>query len=413
MAKTKALFQFGFTKTETQADGSLLVAGTATSEAIDSQGDVMDYGASVAAFDKFAGNVREMHQPKAVGRAVKVTKNEETKSIEVEALISSGAADTIQLVKDGVLRGFSVGGEILATKAEKRDGVDVRRVTAWKCHELSLVDVGANPDSNNVAIIAKLADALDPEITRMPKLNLSAVETPIHDRYKRLTQKTPKEPTRKYAGTWDLRCALDTLEELRMLRSSELYEVTQGEEMPADAAAQVAKIDAAISAIEAFIGMEANELAPEMDSSEELAAGVGLGLRSMRAMLTKTINSAAGAAFSKTDSEEMTSALVARFESDSTTIQEAVTLAKAENLRELKVVREEIAKLANRLEQIAASPILVGAPVVKNLPGLKPTQEVPAVELRKRELRQLINRAPRIDARTFLENELAALNASL
>ena len=44
------------------------VEGVPTSEAVDTFGTVFDYEASKKAFSDWAGNVREMHQPKAASR---------------------------------------------------------------------------------------------------------------------------------------------------------------------------------------------------------------------------------------------------------------------------------------------------------------------------------------------------------
>jgi hypothetical protein len=141
---------FPITKFEKQADGSLLVAGLATDETLDSQGDILDYEGSKAAFGKWRGNVREAHDPKKpVGKRLGVTFDDARKAIEVEAFISAGAPDTIKKIEDGVLASFSVGGST-PTKArtEKVGDRMARRVLEWEMTELSVVDVGANPNAN-------------------------------------------------------------------------------------------------------------------------------------------------------------------------------------------------------------------------------------------------------------------------
>lgn len=143
-------FSFPITKIEKQADGSLLVGGCATDESIDSQGDILDFGGSVKAFEGWRGNVREAHDPKKpVGKALNVTFDETRKAIDVEAFISAGAPETQQKLLDGVLRSFSVGGgNPTKVRMEKVGDKMVRRVLEWPMSELSVVDVGANPNAN-------------------------------------------------------------------------------------------------------------------------------------------------------------------------------------------------------------------------------------------------------------------------
>ena len=47
-----------------------IVSGFATLDNIDKQGDIVTTEASLDAFRKFRGNLREMHQPVAVGKVL-------------------------------------------------------------------------------------------------------------------------------------------------------------------------------------------------------------------------------------------------------------------------------------------------------------------------------------------------------
>ena len=123
---------------------SRTVSGVATSEVVDAQGEILLYAGSKQALTKWAGNVREMHEPKAVGKAVAVECDDSSRTIRVTAYISTGAEDTWQKINEGVLSYFSVGGTRLRSEV-RQDGVRV--TSAWKCNELSLVDVGANPEA--------------------------------------------------------------------------------------------------------------------------------------------------------------------------------------------------------------------------------------------------------------------------
>jgi hypothetical protein len=120
------------------------VEGVATSEALDSHGEILTYEGSVKAMTSWRGNVREMHAPVAVGKALDIRCDDARKQIIVKSYISKGAQATFEKVLDGTLSYYSVGGT--RTRSIIRDD-GVRETSAWTCGELSLVDSGANPDS--------------------------------------------------------------------------------------------------------------------------------------------------------------------------------------------------------------------------------------------------------------------------
>lgn len=127
------------------------VSGWATTEQIDKQNEVVDYNGSKEAFGSWQGNIREMHEPKAVGKAIEIIPNDSEKRIWVEAHISKGAEDTWEKVKDGTLTGFSIGGRTLnktvqiMKDADSNESKTVTRITKYQLNELSLVDNPANP----------------------------------------------------------------------------------------------------------------------------------------------------------------------------------------------------------------------------------------------------------------------------
>ncbi|TDI97041.1 MAG: hypothetical protein E2O29_02045 [Deltaproteobacteria bacterium] len=127
------------------------VAGWATTEEIDKQNEIVDYNGSKEAFSKWQGNIREMHEAKAVGKAIEITPNDDTKKIWIEAYISKGAGDTWEKIKEGILNGFSIGGQTVNKVQEVIKDLDtgssrnISRITKYKLNELSLVDNPANP----------------------------------------------------------------------------------------------------------------------------------------------------------------------------------------------------------------------------------------------------------------------------
>ena len=142
-------FPISFVKKEER-----VVVGIATADNIDKSGDVVDFNASVDAFKNWAGNIREMHSPIAVGKAInyepvkiKGEDGEEYNAIKVEAYISKGAQDTWEKVLDGTLRAFSIGGSIMEKAADDTRmfrGRPVNIIKKYRLGELSLVDNPAN-----------------------------------------------------------------------------------------------------------------------------------------------------------------------------------------------------------------------------------------------------------------------------
>lgn len=135
-----------------------LVSGYATLDNVDTQDDIVTAEASARAFTRARGNIREMHQPLAVGRMVDFREDEfydaETKKfyrgIFVTARVSKGAQDTWEKVLDGTLAGFSIGGNINKASNEfsKDSKKQVRIIEDYDLVELSLVDNPANQLAN-------------------------------------------------------------------------------------------------------------------------------------------------------------------------------------------------------------------------------------------------------------------------
>lgn len=139
-----------------------LVSGFATLNNIDTQGDIVEAEASRKAFKRARGNIREMHQPIAVGKIVNFEEKdffdeasgEMYTGIYVTAYVSKGAQDTWEKVLDETLTGFSIGGEINEADNEfsKEAGKTVRKILDYDLTELSLVDNPANQLANVFSI---------------------------------------------------------------------------------------------------------------------------------------------------------------------------------------------------------------------------------------------------------------------
>jgi hypothetical protein len=138
------------------------VSGFATLDNVDQTGDVVTAEASLKAFEAFRGNLREMHQPLAVGKVVSFKpetyydqkSKEFYNGVYVTSYISKGAQDTWEKVLDGTLSGFSIGGKIKDADNEinKATGETVRFIKEYDLVELSIVDSPANEMCNIVSI---------------------------------------------------------------------------------------------------------------------------------------------------------------------------------------------------------------------------------------------------------------------
>ena len=146
-----------------------IVSGFASLDNLDKQDDIVTSEASMNAFAKFRGNIREMHQPLAVGKMVSFKEDKyfdpESKKfysgVFVSAYVSKGAQDTWEKVLDGTLTGFSIGGRMNKwddAYDEKADKA-IRVIKEYDLVELSLVDSPANQFANIMSV--EKVDGLD------------------------------------------------------------------------------------------------------------------------------------------------------------------------------------------------------------------------------------------------------------
>lgn len=131
-----------------------IVSGFATLDNVDKQGDIVTTEASLSAFERFQGNLREMHQPIAIGKVLYFKEDRyfdpSTKKfyngVYVSSYISKGAQDAWEKVLDGTYTGFSIGGNITKSMDDFDTTLNkaIRVIKEYDLHELSLVDNPAN-----------------------------------------------------------------------------------------------------------------------------------------------------------------------------------------------------------------------------------------------------------------------------
>jgi hypothetical protein len=143
-------------------EGRRIVSGFASLDNLDKQDDIVTTEASMEAFAKFRGNIREMHQPSAIGKMISFKEEKYFdpeskkfyKGVYVSAYISKGAQDAWEKVLDGTYTGFSIGGRMNKwdDAYDEKSDKSIRVIKEYDLIELSLVDSPANQFANIVSV---------------------------------------------------------------------------------------------------------------------------------------------------------------------------------------------------------------------------------------------------------------------
>jgi len=130
------------TKSEKQEDGSLMVYGKATDDAIDSDNQICDAGwlnKAMPDWFKTGGNIREQHSNIAAGVAKELDSKADGHYITAHVVDPT----SVKKVEAGVLKGFSIG--IRAPRIVRDEKAANGRIIDGQIVEVSLVDRPANP----------------------------------------------------------------------------------------------------------------------------------------------------------------------------------------------------------------------------------------------------------------------------
>jgi len=131
-----------------QEDGTIIVNGFFTSDAVDEIGDVITREATENAIPKYRewGNIRYMHQPKPVAKMLRIGADDKLKWNEVEIHVID--PDAVFQVKNGLLKALSVGIWIRSwSDIEMDEETGAWTILAYDLVEISLVDHPANYDA--------------------------------------------------------------------------------------------------------------------------------------------------------------------------------------------------------------------------------------------------------------------------
>jgi len=184
-------------------DGFMYVKGLASDDTLDLDQQICDPEWLKSALpDWFAlGNIREMHQSKAIGKA---TEMEQTGSgfVVTAKIVDEQAA---KMVEEGIYTGFSIG--IKNARVIKDNKAPGGRICSGSVVELSLVDRPANPSC--VIEIAKSVDGVlvkgaavsELEKAESPTLNAEAVMTEEPGVATDVLNRDEPQPCQACAGT--------------------------------------------------------------------------------------------------------------------------------------------------------------------------------------------------------------------
>lgn len=123
-------------KVDKSDDGSRTVSGYASTPCLDLDGEIISIDAMKSALPGYMEwrNIRQMHQPIAVG----VAKEASIDDVGLYLRAKIVDANAVKLLDEGVLKGFSIGGKKLAKRGNVITDIDLV--------EISLVDRPANPE---------------------------------------------------------------------------------------------------------------------------------------------------------------------------------------------------------------------------------------------------------------------------
>lgn len=136
-----------------QSDKREVVGKATRGTPIDTYGTVITYDGSKKAFARAQRiPLREMHQPKAVGKGLEWWGDDNNEDLYLHSYISRGAEDTWTKVQEDVLVGYSIKGANARYGTIVRDGKTIPAIVDYDLVEVSLVDNPSCPGCD-VAIL--------------------------------------------------------------------------------------------------------------------------------------------------------------------------------------------------------------------------------------------------------------------
>jgi len=171
MAQDITYAYFGNLTVKRGDDGYMRVKGLATDATLDLDEQICDPEWLKTAMPEWfkIGNIREMHQSKAIGKAMEMEQSGTGFVVEAKIVDSEAA----RLVEEGIYTGFSVG--IKGARVEKSADAPGGMIRSGKIVEVSLVDRPANP-----SCVIELAKSVKGELVKgaaMADIEKDAINT--------------------------------------------------------------------------------------------------------------------------------------------------------------------------------------------------------------------------------------------
>ena len=171
MAQDITYAYFGGLTAKRGEDGYIRVKGLATDATLDLDEQICDPEWLKTAMPEWfkIGNIREMHQSKAIGKAMEMEQSGTGYVVEAKIVDSEAA----RLVEEGIYTGFSVG--IKGARVEKSADAPGGMIRSGKIVEVSLVDRPANP-----SCVIELAKSVKGELVKgaaMADIEKDAINT--------------------------------------------------------------------------------------------------------------------------------------------------------------------------------------------------------------------------------------------
>lgn len=169
-------------------DEQRIIEGYASTETVDREYEIVTREALKEAAQKYMmfPTIRYMHQKQPIGKALDLKIDHKGLRLKAKILKGIKAADEAwQLVKEGILKAYSIGGRILEAERyyDKTLGRPVRRITKMELYEVSLVDVPANPETL-IEVLSKSLDSFEkPEVVKETSQETVKAGSSCRDRY--------------------------------------------------------------------------------------------------------------------------------------------------------------------------------------------------------------------------------------
>ena len=169
-------------KIEDDDDETVKVSGYASSEVVDSAGEIVTASAIRDALPDYfkdgTGALREMHAMVAAGVVIEAEIDAKNRTAIVARVVDPG---TIKKLRAGVFRGFSIGGKVLA-----RDPKNRKTITKIRLDEISLVDRPSCPEA--ILDVFKAAGYGGDTIAQRAVATVDHLESTLADMARRLTK---------------------------------------------------------------------------------------------------------------------------------------------------------------------------------------------------------------------------------